>query len=44
MDEDSPLNVSRTYPEMRDLAEVDTLAHRVPLAASRDRDDDPAAR
>ena len=26
MDEDYPLNVSRTYPEMRDLAEVDTLA------------------
>ena len=26
MDEDSPLNVSRNYPEVRDLAEVDTLA------------------
>ena len=26
MDEDFPLNVSRTYPEMRDLVEVDTLA------------------
>lgn len=25
MHEDFPLNVSRTYPEMRDLAEVDTL-------------------
>jgi UDP-glucose 4-epimerase len=25
MDEDWPLNVSRTYPEVRDLAEVDTL-------------------
>ena len=25
MDEDYPLNVSRTYPEVRDLAEVDTL-------------------
>jgi UDP-glucose 4-epimerase len=26
MDEDSALNVSRNYPEVRDLAEVDTLA------------------
>jgi UDP-glucose 4-epimerase len=26
VDEDYPLNVSRTYPEVRDLAEVDTLA------------------
>ena len=26
MDEDCPLNVSRNYPEVRDLAEVDTLA------------------
>src|SRR5439155_14782172 len=26
MDEDSPLNVSRNYAEVRDLAEVDTLA------------------
>src|SRR5215470_2212217 len=26
VDEDYPLNVSRTYPEIRDLAEVDTLA------------------
>jgi UDP-glucose 4-epimerase len=26
LDEDFPLNVSRTYPEVRDLAEVDTLA------------------
>jgi len=26
MTEDFPLNVSRTYPEVRDLAEVDTLA------------------
>jgi UDP-glucose 4-epimerase len=26
LDEDSPLNVSRTYPEVRDLAEVDQLA------------------
>lgn len=26
MDEDHPLNVSRTYPEVRDLTEVDTLA------------------
>ena len=26
MTEDYPLNVSRTYPEVRDLAEVDTLA------------------
>jgi len=26
MDEEFPLNVSRTYPEVRDLAEVDTLA------------------
>jgi UDP-glucose 4-epimerase len=26
MNEDFPLNVSRTYPEVRDLAEVDTLA------------------
>ncbi|MFN8545065.1 MAG: NAD-dependent epimerase/dehydratase family protein [Candidatus Binatia bacterium] len=26
MDEDSALNVSRTYPEVRDLTEVDTLA------------------
>jgi len=26
MDEDYPLNVSRTYPEVRDLSEVDTLA------------------
>src|ERR671930_1084288 len=26
MNEDYPLNVSRTYPEVRDLAEVDTLA------------------
>jgi len=26
IDEDSPLNVSRNYPEVRDLAEVDTLA------------------
>jgi UDP-glucose 4-epimerase len=26
MDEDSPLNVSRNYPEVRDLSEVDTLA------------------
>lgn len=25
VDEDHPLNVSRTYPELRDLAEVDTL-------------------
>lgn len=25
MDEDHPLNVSRTYPEVRDLAEVDSL-------------------
>lgn len=25
VDEDHPLNVSRTYPEVRDLAEVDTL-------------------
>jgi UDP-glucose 4-epimerase len=25
MSEDAPLNVSRTYPEVRDLAEVDTL-------------------
>ena len=25
VDEDAPLNVSRTYPELRDLAEVDTL-------------------
>jgi len=25
VDEDAPLNVSRTYPEVRDLAEVDTL-------------------
>ena len=25
MDEEYPLNVSRTYPEVRDLAEVDTL-------------------
>jgi len=27
MDEDSPLNVSRNYTEIRDLAEVDTLAN-----------------
>lgn len=26
LDEDAPLQVSRTYPEVRDLAEVDTLA------------------
>src|SRR5439155_1564346 len=26
LNEDFPLNVSRTYPEVRDLAEVDTLA------------------
>lgn len=26
MDENSPLNASRTYPEVRDLVEVDTLA------------------
>ena len=26
MDEDTALNVSRHYPEIRDLAEVDTLA------------------
>jgi len=26
MDEDSPLSASRTYPEIRDLVEVDTLA------------------
>ena len=26
LDEDSPLNSSRTYPEMRDLVEMDTLA------------------
>ncbi|GIW40603.1 MAG: NAD-dependent dehydratase [Candidatus Binatia bacterium] len=26
LDEDAPLNVSRTYPEVRDLAEVDMLA------------------
>jgi UDP-glucose 4-epimerase len=26
VDEESPLNVSRTYPEVRDLAEVDALA------------------
>ena len=43
MDEDTPLNVSRNYPEIRDLAEVDTLAHHLPLEASRDRDRDPAA-
>ena len=34
--------MSRTYPEVRDLAEVDTLAHRVPLAPPRDRHHDPA--
>lgn len=27
LDEDAPLNVSRTYPEMRDLAEVDALCN-----------------
>ncbi len=27
LDEDAPLNVSRTYPDIRDLAEVDTLAN-----------------
>lgn len=26
LDEDAPLNVSRTYPDIRDLAEVDSLA------------------
>jgi UDP-glucose 4-epimerase len=26
LDEDAPLNASRTYPEIRDLAEMDTLA------------------
>ncbi len=27
LDEDAPLNVARTYPEMRDLAEVDSLCN-----------------
>ncbi len=43
MDESFPLNASRTYPEMRDLAEMDMLATRLSVALPGHHDHRAAA-